>query len=187
MDPAEQSQRVIDAFFRDGRLVSIPARQGKRRFVLVEIRERCFAEDRDYPEREVNMRLALLHPDVAALRRYLVDAGLMTRSNGIYRRVPGPPEVVREGIAAEEVEPAHKSPVQGWLRVKSAAGHRGRIPARASSALRLSQIRLPASLMVNRARSVASGALVDAGRTRIRAQSDGLRLRRSSLGDLKAP
>jgi hypothetical protein len=86
MDPAEQSQRAIDAFFRDGRLVSIPARQGKRRFVLVEIRERCFAEDRDYPEREVNMRLALLHPDVAALRRYLVDAGLMTRSNGIYRR-----------------------------------------------------------------------------------------------------
>jgi hypothetical protein len=95
MDPAEQSQRVIDAFFRDGRLVSIPARQGKRRFVLVEIRERCFAEDRDYPEREVNMRLALLHPDVAALRRYLVDAGLMTRSNGIYRRVSGPGEAER--------------------------------------------------------------------------------------------
>jgi hypothetical protein len=32
------------------------------------------------------MRLALLHPDVAALRRYLVDAGLMTRDAGIYRR-----------------------------------------------------------------------------------------------------
>ena len=32
------------------------------------------------------MRLALVHPDVAALRRYLVDAKLMTRSNGVYRR-----------------------------------------------------------------------------------------------------
>jgi hypothetical protein len=86
MEPEEQSRRVIDAFFRDGRLVSIPARQGKRYFVLVELRERCFLEDRDYPEKEVNMRLALVHPDVAALRRYLVDAGLMTRSQGIYRR-----------------------------------------------------------------------------------------------------
>ena len=32
------------------------------------------------------MRLALLHPDVAALRRYLVDGRLMTREAGIYRR-----------------------------------------------------------------------------------------------------
>lgn len=92
MDPEPDSvdreaRRVIDAFFRDGRLVSIPARQGKRLFVLREIRERCFAEDREYPEKEVNMRLALIHPDVAALRRYLVDAKLMSRANGIYRRM----------------------------------------------------------------------------------------------------
>ena len=87
VDPA--AKRVIDAFFRDGRLVSIPARQAKRLFVLRELRERCFAEDRDYPEKEVNMRLALIHPDVAALRRYLVDSKLMARSNGVYRRLPG--------------------------------------------------------------------------------------------------
>jgi hypothetical protein len=89
-DPDRVAARVIDTFFRDGRLVSIPARQGKRLFVLHELRERCFAEDRDYPEKEVNMRLALVHPDVAALRRYLVDAGLMSRSNGIYRRTDLP-------------------------------------------------------------------------------------------------
>jgi hypothetical protein len=87
IDPA--AKRVIDAFFRDGRLVSIPARQAKRLFVLRVLRERCFAEDRDYPEKEVNMRLALIHPDVAALRRHLVDSKLMSRSNGIYRRLPG--------------------------------------------------------------------------------------------------
>jgi hypothetical protein len=34
----------------------------------------------------VNERLAVYHEDVAALRRYLVSAGLMTRSGGIYRR-----------------------------------------------------------------------------------------------------
>jgi hypothetical protein len=89
MDPEvePESAKVVQIFFRDGRLASIPARQGKRLIVLRELRERCFAEDRDYPEKEVNMRLALLHPDVAALRRYLVDAKLMSRSNGIYRRM----------------------------------------------------------------------------------------------------
>jgi len=89
MDPDQDrdAARVIDTFFRDSRLVSIPARQSKRLHVLREVRERCFAEDRDYPEKEVNMRLALVHPDVAALRRYLVDANLMSRSNGVYRRM----------------------------------------------------------------------------------------------------
>jgi hypothetical protein len=94
MDPDSDSvdreaDRVIRAFFRDGRLVAIPARQGKRLLVLRELRETCFPEDREYPEKEVNMRLALVHPDVAALRRYLVDSKLMSRSNGIYRRLPG--------------------------------------------------------------------------------------------------
>ena len=82
-----EAARVIQTFFHDGRLVAIPARQGKRLVILRELRERCFAEDRDYPEKDVNMRLALVHPDVAALRRYLVDANLMARSNGIYRRM----------------------------------------------------------------------------------------------------
>jgi hypothetical protein len=47
---------------------------------------RCFAEDRVYPEREVGERLAVYREDVAALRRYLVDAGLTTRDRGEYRR-----------------------------------------------------------------------------------------------------
>lgn len=46
----------------------------------------CFPDDRAYPEKEVNQRLALFHPDVAALRRYMVDFGLMTREAGEYRR-----------------------------------------------------------------------------------------------------
>ena len=50
------------------------------------LRDEVFAEDRDYPEQEVNQRLALFHPDVASLRRYMVDGGLVTRAAGIYRR-----------------------------------------------------------------------------------------------------
>jgi hypothetical protein len=79
-------EKVVRAFLRDGRLVSIPAKPRKRELLLPVILDRCFPDDRDYEEKEVNMRLALLHPDVAALRRYLVDGGFMTRDAGIYRR-----------------------------------------------------------------------------------------------------
>jgi hypothetical protein len=83
LSPREKVER---AFLRDGRLVSIPAKPAKRNLLLPVILDRCFPDDRDYEEKEVNMRLALLHPDVAALRRHLVDGGLMTRAQGIYRR-----------------------------------------------------------------------------------------------------
>ncbi len=37
--------------------------------------------------------LAVWHPDVAALRRYLVDEGLLTREAGVYWRSGGTVEV----------------------------------------------------------------------------------------------
>ena len=91
-------EKVIRALFRDDRLVSIPAKPRKRDLLLPIILDRCFPEDRDYEEKEVNMRLALLHPDVAALRRYLVDGRLMSREGGVYRRTaPIEAEVEAEG------------------------------------------------------------------------------------------
>ena len=78
---------MLRGFFRDGRLATIPAKERKRLVVLRYLRDRVFTEDRPYPEAEVNQRLALFHRDVAALRRYMVDAGLVTRSAGQYRRV----------------------------------------------------------------------------------------------------
>ncbi len=78
--------KVLRGFFEDGRLTSIPATESKRLIVLRYLRDQCFVEDRSYPEKEVNQRLALFHPDVAALRRYMVDAGIMTRDSGLYRR-----------------------------------------------------------------------------------------------------
>jgi hypothetical protein len=79
-------EKVLRAFVKDGRLVSIPAKPGKRDLLLPWLLDECFPEDRDYEEKEVNQRLALVYPDVSALRRSLVDAGLMTRDKGIYRR-----------------------------------------------------------------------------------------------------
>jgi hypothetical protein len=50
---------------------------------------RVFEAGVRYPEREVNALLAVWHPDVAALRRYLVDEGLLTREAGVYWRSGG--------------------------------------------------------------------------------------------------
>jgi hypothetical protein len=79
--------RVLRAFIRDGRLVSIPARDKRRQVIYRYLRDQVFTEDRPYPEREVNQRLALFHPDVATIRRGMVDAGLVTREAGSYRRL----------------------------------------------------------------------------------------------------
>ncbi|RFU21862.1 DUF2087 domain-containing protein [Geodermatophilus marinus] len=85
-DPAEDA--VLSAFVRAGRLVAIPAARGKRRVVLEHL-VRVFDVGVRYPEREVNALLAVWHPDVAALRRYLVDEGLLSREAGLYWRSGG--------------------------------------------------------------------------------------------------
>jgi hypothetical protein len=89
-DPAEDA--VLSAFVRDGRLTSIPAQHSKRLVVLGHL-VRVFEPGVRYPEREVNALLAVWHPDVAALRRYLVDEGLLTREAGVYWRIGGYVEV----------------------------------------------------------------------------------------------
>jgi hypothetical protein len=78
--------RVLRNFLEDGRLTAIPAQMDKRLVVLRWLRGQVFMEDRDYPEKEVNQRLALFHPDVASLRRAMVDTGLASRDGGLYRR-----------------------------------------------------------------------------------------------------
>jgi hypothetical protein len=86
MERLSYEEKVLRSFVRDDRLVAIPARDKKRQVILRYLVERCFPDERAYSEPEVNQRLALYHPDVAALRRYLVDGRLMTRTAGEYRR-----------------------------------------------------------------------------------------------------
>ncbi|MDQ3870783.1 MAG: metalloregulator ArsR/SmtB family transcription factor [Chloroflexota bacterium] len=76
--------KVLRAFFEEGRLARIPAQEKKRLVVLRYLAETLFREPRSYPEKEVNERLATVHPDVASLRRYLVDHGFMSRAAGQY-------------------------------------------------------------------------------------------------------
>lgn len=85
--PAGANEKVLASFVRDGRLTHLPAQHSKRQVVLQWLVGR-FDPDRAYSEREVNHLLASNGEDHASLRRYLVDAGLLTRSAGIYRRAP---------------------------------------------------------------------------------------------------
>jgi hypothetical protein len=79
---------VLARFFERDRLREIPASRSKRLVVLERVAQE-FEPGLRYPEREVNRRLQLFHPDHAALRRYLVDEGLMTRADGSYWRSGG--------------------------------------------------------------------------------------------------
>lgn len=72
----------------DGGLRSIPARRGKRLVVLDRVVQ-VFDVGRRYPEHEVNVLLRAFHPDVAALRRHLVDEGFLSREAGLYWRTGG--------------------------------------------------------------------------------------------------
>jgi len=93
VDPADEA--VLRAFFRGGRLTHFPTAQGKLAIVLRHI-VTSFEPGVRYPERDVNAILAAFHPDHAALRRYLVDEGLLTRNAGVYWRSGGWVDVLGE-------------------------------------------------------------------------------------------
>jgi hypothetical protein len=86
-------ERVLRAYLRDGELLAVPRGGPRRRIVLEHIVQR-FEPGRRYPEVEVNLLLRPAWTDVAALRRYLVDAGLLDRTAaGEYWRIGGPVDV----------------------------------------------------------------------------------------------
>ena len=76
------------AFFRDGRLTEVPAKESKRRIVLERIALE-FEPGVDYDERTVNAIVGRFSTDHAALRRHLVDEGFLDRDHGRYWRSGG--------------------------------------------------------------------------------------------------
>jgi hypothetical protein len=86
-EPPER-RKVLEVFVRDGRITSIPASRSKR-LVVLDWLAQDFEPGVHYPEQEVNERLARRGDDVAALRRYLVDEGLLDRERGEYWRSGG--------------------------------------------------------------------------------------------------
>ena len=81
----DERAKIERAFFKNGRLVEIPAQRKKRVVVL----ERLLAEFdpiKIYPEAEVNEVLRRFHDDVCTLRREFIMEKMMVRSGGKYRR-----------------------------------------------------------------------------------------------------
>ena len=79
---------MLRAFFRDGRLTEMPTKESKRRIVLGRIALE-FEPGVEYDEATVNAIVGRFSTDHAALRRYLVDEGFLSRDHGRYRRSGG--------------------------------------------------------------------------------------------------
>ncbi len=77
----------VERWLVDGRIASMPARPADRRELLEWLAARL--PDRELTEAEVGEHLALVTGDVATLRRYLVDHGLLSRAadGTSYRKV----------------------------------------------------------------------------------------------------
>ena len=77
----EDVRKVLKSFLNaDGSLKHIPP-QGNKLLIVLNFIVDAFAFDTNYTEKEVNTILRRFHVDTAALRRYLVDNGLMDREN----------------------------------------------------------------------------------------------------------
>jgi hypothetical protein len=72
----------------DGRITTIPAKHTKR-LVLLDWLAQDFEPGVRYPERVVDEMLRRRHDDHAALRRYLVEMGFLTREDNVYWRSGG--------------------------------------------------------------------------------------------------
>lgn len=88
--PASEQEiaKVLRSYLSDGRMTAMP-RQGRKRQILLEHIVQVFEPGHRYAEVDVNLKLGQFWPDVAALRRYLVDAELLDRSGGQYWRIGG--------------------------------------------------------------------------------------------------
>jgi hypothetical protein len=75
----------IDQFFdANGALISIPVKSAKKIAVL-----RRIAKDLDsttkYPEKDLNVIIAKYHDDTAAIRRHMIEYGILERdSKSVY-------------------------------------------------------------------------------------------------------
>jgi hypothetical protein len=70
--------RFLDA---DGRIDLYPAQHGDRVDLLAWVADQAFSADDALAETEVNERLERFTTDVAVLRRYLVDTGILERTS----------------------------------------------------------------------------------------------------------
>ncbi|GAA3022320.1 DUF2087 domain-containing protein [Streptosporangium longisporum] len=86
--PVSQQEKVLQSFLVEGRLRAIPSKRDKQ-LVVLDYVVQVFEPGARYSEKDVNVALRAFHDDYAALRRYLVDEGMLSRENNVYWRSGG--------------------------------------------------------------------------------------------------
>lgn len=82
-------QKVLRAFFKDGKLQQIPAQHKKHWIVLAEIARR-FQSGRTYTEHEVNEVILPIYDDYCTIRRELIEQQLLARNGTTYWMAASP-------------------------------------------------------------------------------------------------
>ncbi|HOI15406.1 MAG TPA: metalloregulator ArsR/SmtB family transcription factor [Geobacteraceae bacterium] len=112
-------RKVLDSFFRNGRLEKLPAQHKKRLIVLEQFAQR-FESGRRYGEQEVTGLITPLFDDYCAIRRLLVDEGLVRRDGSLYWREGEPGDAAAKVISpspeAEEPAKVHKGSVRSMIK-----------------------------------------------------------------------
>lgn len=79
-EAAEPRREGIDRFVANGRIQTYPARPADRNTLLKWVAATAMQPGEILTEQELGERLEPFHPDVATLRRYLIDEGLLLRT-----------------------------------------------------------------------------------------------------------
>lgn len=82
----EYERKILNTFFKDKKLVSIPVQRKKRDVILQKIAS-DFILNKEYTEKEVNTMILEYHFDFCTIRREFIMNKLFTRENGIYVRI----------------------------------------------------------------------------------------------------
>jgi DNA-binding HxlR family transcriptional regulator len=82
---SEYRRKILETFFRGGKLVQLPA-QKKKRLVILDKFAQMFTPGRRYSEQEVTALIAPLYQDYCTIRRLMVDEGLIMRDQSGYWR-----------------------------------------------------------------------------------------------------
>ena len=79
-------QKVIDSFFRYGKLLSIPV-QRKKKMICYEVIAEKLIPGRVYPEKELNEIISAIHKDYCTIRRDMISEGILSRTGNEYVRI----------------------------------------------------------------------------------------------------
>jgi hypothetical protein len=103
MDLSDALPSRLRPYVRDGRISVMPAKRAARLVLLDQVAQvfrapRAFEPGRRYPEQAVNEILKAVYDDHAALRRYLIDESLLSRTpDGTYWRSGGTVPIAQDG------------------------------------------------------------------------------------------